>query len=370
MVQLSPKDRAILHLYDARSHITERPSEALTQQGTASSLGVNRTHITRVLKPLIEAGLVEAGKGRLDGGERKLTYYVLTPNGLVRAKELLESIGDEELELVEAGRKVKSKVKDVLSKHPYLRSLEVVDSIGGVLRPQAPGKRLIVSDIELKLDDFFGREDQLSRAVGFLSGAGPVLAVYANHGYGSSTFLKKVALDLFDGPVLWHDLSREGGPEKVKASMEAFAAQVGVEGGIDGLRGERVLVCLDNYRDVSEQLVDMLTELLPRFRGGKAKLAVAMREETPSYDRFYLRPDVLSGEVVEVRLHRFDEATARQFLGKDLDDEAFQLIYMLTRGQPLALHLVKRGDAEALKKIRLSEEVRFLMYLRTRRKSN
>jgi hypothetical protein len=43
---------------------------------------------------------------------------------------------------------------------------------------------------------------------------------------------------------------------------------------------------------------------------------------------------------------------------------------MLTRGQPLALDLVKRGDAEGLKAIRLSEEVRFLMYLRTRKKGS
>jgi hypothetical protein len=56
-------------------------------------------------------------------------------------------------------------------------------------------------------------------------------------------------------------------------------------------------------------------------------------------------------------------------LGEDIDDEAFQLIYMLTRGQPLALAAVRDGDEVTLRRIRLSEEVRFLMYLRTRRKS-
>jgi hypothetical protein len=43
---------------------------------------------------------------------------------------------------------------------------------------------------------------------------------------------------------------------------------------------------------------------------------------------------------------------------------------MLTRGQPLALALLKTGDVEGLKKIRLSEEVRFLMYLRDRKKGS
>jgi DNA-binding MarR family transcriptional regulator len=367
MLQISPKDRALLHLYDSRSHLTERPSEALTQQGIASALEVNRTHITRVLKPLVDAGMVEVDKGRLEGGDRKMSYYLLTPTGLLRAKELIDSLGSEELELVEDGKKVRRKVRDVLAAYPYLRSLEVMDSIGGVLRPQAPGKRLILSEVELRTDGFFGRGEQLATAKEFLSGPSLVLAVYANHGYGSSTFLRKVAVDLFDGAVLWYDLSKGQGPAALKRELERFSACLGVEQGIDGLKSESALICLDNYREMSEAMVDLLTELAPRLRGGRCKMAVSMREETPSYERFYLRPDVLSGEVAEIRLHRFDEATAREFLGEELDDEAFQLIYMLTRGQPLALDMVKRGDAEGLKAIRLSEEVRFLMYLRTRR---
>jgi hypothetical protein len=246
----------------------------------------------------------------------------------------------------------------------------VVDSIGGVLRPQAPGKRLIISDIELRADDFFGRGEQLAIAREFLSGPALVLAIYANHGYGSSTFLKKVAVDLFDGPVLWLDLSKEEDPASLKSKLERFSAFLGFESSADALRGERALICLDNYREMSEVMVDFLMDFVPRLRGGLCKLTVSMREETPSYERFYLRPDVLSKDVIEIRLHRFDEATAREFLGGDLDDEAFQLIYMLTRGQPLALDLVKRGDADGLKAIRLNEEVRFLMYLRTRKKGS
>jgi DNA-binding MarR family transcriptional regulator len=374
MLQLSPKDRALLHLYDSRSHLTDRPSEALTQQGIASALEVNRTHITRVMKPLVDAGLVEVGKGRLEGGDRKMSYYLLTPTGLVRAKELIDSLGEEELELVEEGKKVRRKVRDALKAYPYLRSLEVIDSIGGVLRPQDPGKRLILSEVELRTDGFIGREEQLATAKEFLSGPSLVLAIYANHGYGSSTFLRKVAADLFDGAILWHDLSKSQDPAALKRELDRLSALLGAEQSIDGLKGEPALICLDNYRQLSEAMVDFLTDLVPRLRRGRCKMAVSMREETPSYERFYLRPDVLSGEVVEVRLHRFDEATAREFLGGGLDDEAFQLIYMLTRGQPLALDMVKRGDAEGLKELRLSEEVRFLMYLRTRkegsRKSN
>lgn len=340
----------------------------MTQQGIASSLEVNRTHITRVLRPLLDSGLVEARKGRLEGGERKLSYYVLTPTGLVKAREVLESLGDEKLELVEGGQRILTNVREVLANHPHLRALEVVDSIGGVLRPTSKGRRLICSDQDLQPAEFHGRSEQLAVAREFLEGRGLVLAIFANHGYGSSTFLRKVALDLADGPVFWHDLSKDASPGALWERLAGFASEVGVDGGVHGLKEEDALICLDNYGGVSDALVDMLTDLLPKLRGGRAKLVVAMSEETPSYERFFQRQDVLAGDVTEVRLHRFDQATARQFLGEDLDEEAFQLIYMLTRGQPLALDLVKRGDSEALKKIRLSEEVRFLMYLRTRRK--
>jgi len=369
MLQLPPRDRALLHLYDARAHLSQDPSPALTQQGISSSLDVNRTHITRVLKPLVDSGMVEAMKGRLEGGERKLTYYVLTPLGLARAREIIDSLANEELEVVEGGRRVKKSLAQVMREHPHLRALQLVDSVGGVLRPQGLGTRLIDSNVEVRGGTFYGREEQLAAANEFLSSDAAVLAVYANHGYGSSTFLRKLALDLFTGPVLWHDLSPDGSPETLRCHIDSFLANQGLDGGIERLRDEAVLICLDNYRDVSEELVDMLVDLLPRLKGGRAKMAVAMREETPSYDRFYLRPDVLGGGVVEVHLHRFDEATAKRMLGGDIDDEAFQLIYMLTRGQPLALAAVRDGDEVTLRRIRLSEEVRFLMYLRTRRKS-
>lgn len=364
---LSPKDRALLHLYDSRAHLLQEPSEALTQQGVAESLGMNRTHITRVLRPLVDQGYVEPSKGRLEGGERRLTYYVLTPLGLAKAKELIDSLGEERLEVIGSEGREAIRFADAARRYSDVGVLALADAIGGVLRPRSSGSRFIDSLVPISVGPFFGREEQLAAAEVFFSSAGAALAVYANHGYGSSTFLRKVALDLYSGSVLWHDLAADGDAGALAQRMESFAKKLGLDG-FAGLRDEAALVCLDNYHDVSEGTVDALAELLPRLAGGKAKMAVAMREETPSYERFYLRPDVLSGRVAEVHLHRLDEPTARKMLGEDIDDEAFQLIYMLTRGQPSALAAVRDGDEVALKKLRLSEEVRFLMYLRTRRK--
>ncbi|MEM0449820.1 MAG: hypothetical protein QW520_08390 [Methanomassiliicoccales archaeon] len=366
---LSQRDRALLYLFSLKAHQAEQPKYELTQQGLAEALDIERTHITRVLNPLVESGFLEAKKGRLEGGNRKLKYYILTTKGLSRAKELLASISDKRLEVVEESKITNMSVSQALSKFHNISALRIADAIDGVLRIGTVDGRLIDAKNLPPLRDFYDREEQLAKAAQFLSSDASVFAIYSNHGYGSSTLLRKVALDLFQGPVLWHDLAMDGDAEILDDRIRCFAKKLGWDNGIEGLRNEIALICLDNYREVSEKMIDFLANLMPLLFDGKAKLAVAIREETPSYARFYTRPDVLSGRVMEVHLHRFDEIAARKMIGEDIDDEAFQLIYMLTRGQPLALAALRDGDESLLRKLRLSEEVRFMMYLRTRRKS-
>jgi len=370
MPPLSPRERALLHLYDARrEQMRERPSEAITQEGIALALGVNRTHITRTLRPLVDAGLVEQDKGRVSGKERKLIFYKLTEAGLANAVGVIRSIGNEELVVVDSSGRRMTKVRELLALRTDLPALTIADSIGQEMR-LPPIKKLVTSNVPLRLEDFLGREEQLRTALGFVSSEATLLAVFANYGYGSSTFMKKFALELWDGHLFWHDLEKERSSVKLVESLRSFAGQLGLEGELDRLRNERVLLCFDNYNDVSQENVDVLFDLLQKLKGGTAKMAVAMREETPSYNRFYQKRDLVDGSAVEVHVHRFNDALARRLVGEDIDDEAFQLIYMLTRGQPLALALIRKGDAEELRKIRLNEEVRFLMYLRTRKKAD
>lgn len=370
MAQLSPRDRALLHLYDSRGHLSaDRPLDALTQEGIATALDVNRTHITRVLRPLLEAGMVETNKGHVAGKGRKLTYYTLTDSGLARAKEILDGAGDLEIDVIEKGQSHRAKVRSLLKERPELRILEVVDNAGGALRIGGPEVRHIDADAPLEAGEFYGREEQMEEAKEFAHSGARLLAIFANYGYGSSTFMKRAALNLFEMPLFWHDLERDGAAEGLLARMTAFCIAEGGDGSLEDLFAREVLICIDNYHGVPEGTVDLLIDLMARLKQGRAKMMVALREDTPSYDRFYQRQDVVSKAVEEVHLSRFDEATSRLMIGEDIDDEAFQLIYMLTRGQPLALALTKRGDERGLRQIRLSEEVRFLMYLRTRRSS-
>jgi hypothetical protein len=367
MGQLTIKDRVLVHLYQwRRGQGGPELSEALTQEGISVALNVNRAHITRIIRPLIIEGSVETSKGRVTGKERKLTCYVLTPVGLGRAKTVLEGVGDKPIDLIEGKTRTRTTVRSLLQERKQLGELTIADAAGGELRLRVSAPRLIMSNVPLTVDDFCGRSAELERAAGFFDGGATVLAVYANHGYGSSALLRKASLELTEWPLFWHDLRTQGSAEEVVLALDRFWTALKGDPEED-MKNCACVLCFDNFKDIGEDMVDMLISLVNRSRGGRAKVAVSLPDDTPAYNRFYQRSDVEDGVVQEIHLGRFEEDTARKFLGDDLDQEAFQLIYMLTRGQPLALALVRLGDEDGLRRLRPSEEVRFLMYLRTRR---
>lgn len=363
-VMLLTKDRAILHLYGLRGeHIRNRPSDASTQEGIASALGLNRTHVTRTLLPLVQAGLVEQEKGRVTGKDRRLIYYRLTSSGLERAAGIVKELGAETVDIIDDRGRRTVTFKELTTQRPDLPPLNIADAIGEEMR-LPPASRVVISNALFGLVEFIDREEQLRAASQFMDSDSTVLAIFASYGYGSSTFLKKAASSLWDGHLLWHDLEKDPSSDGLRQALSAFALRLGMEGDPKRLREARALLCFDNYHAVSQEVVDVLYDLSGAMKGGKAKLAVAIRGETPSYNRFYLKEDVTGGRVIEVSFHRFGELDSRRMLGLDLSDETFQQIYLMTRGQPLALALLRDGDEAGLKKIRPSEEARFMMYLR------
>ena len=371
MLQFSAKDKVIMHLHGARSHfLVDKPSDAMTQEGISKAIGINRTHVSRILKPMLDEGSIEASKGHVQGKERKLIYYGLTEAGLSIAKEILKNISDLDIAVRDRGELRITKVRELVQARSEVPILDVLTALVESKVLEIIGERLIASNVPLAVGPFLNREEQLEAAKRYIASEAKLLAIFAGYGYGSSTFMKKVALELWMGPVFWHDLEADSSLEGVKDALKRFSLRLGGSEQLESMRGRRALLCFDNYHDVREEIVDFLIEMNRFLDTSELKMAVAMRGETPSYNRFYQRSEVERGRVMEVSMHRFDERLARRLLGDDIDDEAFQVIYMITRGQPLALHLLKTGDAERLKKIRLSEEVRFLMYLRTKKKSS
>ena len=221
MLPIVPRDRVLLHLLDARGHrLPDRPSQQMTQEGVSAALGMNRTHITRVLKPLLDDGQVESKKGHVSGRDRKLTYYALTETGFAKAMDILRSFGDESLELIEAsGSKKKTKVRDALKQYPELGGLALIDAVqeGKVLK--APGERFVQTNAKIEGVEQLERERQIEQAQMFLSSPSTLLVIVASYGYGSSSLLKHTALDLWKGPLFWFDLGTEGSAKSYNTGL-------------------------------------------------------------------------------------------------------------------------------------------------------
>ena len=365
MRPLAPRDRSLLHLLDTRGHLLpDSPRSEMTQGGISSALGIERTHVTRLMRPLVQEGLVAAKKRHIAQKDRKLTFYSLTEAGLERAREVVRSFGDESVDLVAAsGSIIRMKVSEGIRTNPHLGALAVIDAAASGTPLKVPGERLVYSNSEIKEIEIVGRSEQLKVSADFIESEATVIAFIAPYGYGSSTLMRWLALKQWTGPLFWYDLSKDGSAGAANAALTLFGQRMNCPEWLD-LKDRPVLLCFDNYRAPQEDLVDLMHDLVRDFNGGRAKIAVAMGSETPSYGRFYQRKEVEEGQVWEVSMHRLDEGSARQLLRCKADDETFRQIYRLTQGQPLALDLVRRGDLEGLSKIREGEEARFLMYLR------
>lgn len=367
MGRISNSTRALFFLYDIRKKVVAgAPHPRSTQQGIAAAIKVPRTHMTRILRPLLKDGLVYEEKSRLPGSERRIKTYSITPKGVARAEELIERLRSEEIVLGGHEENQKIAVGQVLKKQPRPGFLAIADAIdSGIM--VSPVRRPVVSNTPIMLEEFYDREEELERAAEFLESRSNVLVLISNRGYGSSTLMKKAALELTDLPLLWYDLSIDDAWESINRAVSDITSILGIHNEKQLLE-ERIMLCFDNYIDPHEKTVDGLIELIHKIRGKDAKLMVAMSAETPSYKRFYQRDDINSGIVTEIRVGRLPEEYVRLMIGEDLDDEAMKMIYMLTRGQPLALRMLRQRDEEGLKRIFPREEVRFLMYLLSRKK--
>lgn len=369
MIQLSLGLRTIFFLYDCRREFEkDLPSDRLTQEGIAKALDIPRSHVTRIVRPLISDGLVREEKRRVKGRDRMLKVYSLTPSGFEKVEANLKELMDRELRVISGGDEFQTTVSRIMEMHERPGTLEMVSGLmeGGVL--QLDRERAIISNADLDMEDFFERDEELSRAEEFLEGDALVLVIISNRGYGSSALMRKTALQMTERPLMWHDLSVDGSEEAISNTIYRFEMAIGCVC-IDELKERDALICFDNYHLLPERGVDCMIEILERLRNGRVKMMVAMRGETPSYNRFYQKNDIDCGRVVEVRLGRLSPHCLESMFGSDMDEEALKLIYMLTRGQPLALNLLRKADDVGLKDLFPNEEVRFMMYLRTKKKS-
>jgi DNA-binding MarR family transcriptional regulator len=355
-VNLTASERIILHVAEHWRVADAIPE--LTQKGIASGSGVQRSHVPRNLKRLISDGYIEAAEGRIGGRARRVNYYRITEAGLRQARELRENL--RKAKVVHGGNEMT--VADVAAEY-------AISPLAVALRIDEAGKfRPPVMDLQ-EVPGLIEREADIAQLRKWSREGGPVMVVYGAVGIGK-TALGRAFISEHAGPHAWLDLHEGANIENTLADMTAALGLAAREGDmgksvVDHIKSHGVLLVLDGYRQVSEDIVDFLAAAIGDLKGGNGKLLVLAQETTPSYCRFYGRGEVSRGDVRELHLKGLSIDGCRRMLGSEnIDEEALKRIFLLTTGTPLYIDLIRRGDADELRRRSrfTSAEIRLLMF--------
>jgi len=347
---LTAGERVLLHLlafWNARD-----PPEAITQQGIADAARLRRSHVPRTVKALAREAYVEEREGRVQGRGRKVKLYYLTEAGLRRARELAKALEAQAM-VADGGPTTIGE----FAKAAGRTLLEIAFDLDESGRYRGGAK-------EVGLPAFLGRRDELAALAAWLRGDAPVMVVYGGVGMGKTALARRV-LQRSPRPYSWRDLRPGDTSAAILSDLSEFLADHERRKLAEALRngeepwdalavdldGLDVLLVFDGYGDVPEEVADAFTRLVRLLPSAPpVKALVLAQEATPSYCRFYDRKAVEAGRVREIHLRGLTMEESRELLGTpDIAEEALRRIYLLTKGCPLYLELIREGDAKGLK---------------------
>ncbi len=357
-VVLTAAERVLLHLLPFWNVRDGAP--ALTQEGIAERTGLLRSHVPRSLKGLLAEGHIEVREGRLRGRGRKVRLYFLTESGIRRARDLLAGVESESVMFGE--RRVT--VRD-LAQELRITPLEVIVGLDGERKYRPREAQLALPQVEL-----LERNGEIRTLAEWLLEPAPAVIVYGSRGMGK-TALARAFLMSVRRPAVWVDVAPDDGNavhRQLAESLRRFGGRGSVDAVSEDIRAVKPLIVVDGYREVSEPVVDAMASLLAIVAGAPgAKLLVLAQESTPSYCRFYDAPSVRRGTVRELRLRGLSVEATRRLLGNpSISEESLKQVFLLTKGCPLYLTLIRDGDSARLREVSrfTVAEVRLLMFSR------
>jgi len=364
---LSIAEKVLIHLSKTRYDPgAETVPVGVAQEGIAESVGISRSHVPRAVKELLREGLVKEEKRYTEGGKKRKKVYLITPNGLVRAREAKERVlsqivpakinnkivHDMTIEQLENAFHRRIDILKLTGAEQYI-DLDSIKSYGVIDLSDSP-------EVSLFLD----RENALEEMKQFLKAPAMILAMYGAKGMGTSSLVRYFFEMIEEWNILWISLAKYCRVEDIKERIDSFADRLctSPEMMMNFSGGSNNLLVLDGYFHVDEPIVEFFSNLVERRSG--AKIIVTCRDSTPSYNRFYRREQVESGRVQEMILKGFPKKDARHLLGNDeIPDEAFGRIYALVNGSPMILKMLRERDEEGLRDNTTftNEEIRFLL---------
>jgi len=378
------QERIFLHLSDYVDHTdkVEVPF-ALSQMGIANAVSIARSNVPRAISGMKEAGHLVERQAHVTGVSRKRKAYFLTDEGAKVADEIWSRISENNVRVIHSdGRPESSTLAQAIeSSELPLRHVDMLRYMddSGTIDLSGLSSELVERDLSKHIEKqlvsylndlprtrrFYGREKELDVMAKLLEAKSASILVPGIAGIGKTSLSTKI-LDRFTHRrnLLYHRCQDWEGS---RAFLEACAEWLSAVGHDDlsdylastpvpqtsmavnlisaGLSESPSLIVIDDLHKVGDEtLYSILRELTLRIHSldevGLVMFSRSFRMVVPESDQ--------SGNIVTLvmPLQGLDEESSRQILTAmpKMDSDQFMHIYSLSRGHPLILELINRGN--------------------------
>ncbi|MFW6196258.1 MAG: helix-turn-helix domain-containing protein [Thermoplasmatota archaeon] len=348
----------------------------VTQEGISEKMDMSRTHVSRTVRKLIDDNLIDEKKSHIESRKRKLKTYHLTHKGFLKSRQLISKLSDINIRILQQGKDSEIPLTDVSDftngKVSLVEAINKLENDDESLNVDEEGPINPVRKIENlpDVEELYGREEEIDKLYDWIEGDVPVLVLLGRKGFGNSSLTSKFVNEIENRHILSINISQNSG-KKVIETIKCFYDEIDDTSRdlIDGLKSQKCLLILDDYYEVSDDVVDFLSDLLGSIdRNENLKVLINAREGTPVYERFYTMDDIHEGKVKEISLSPLNKENAQKVLGNKIEDESLRRIMQFTKGSPLLLKLLKEDKREKLEAVTplSKEQVSLLMFLKTR----
>ncbi|MEC8874294.1 MAG: AAA family ATPase [Candidatus Thermoplasmatota archaeon] len=378
------QERIFLHLRDFMDHSdkVEVPF-SLSQMGIANAVSIARSNVPRAISGMKEEGHLIERQAHVTGVSRKRKAYFLTEDGANVADEIWKRVSEKPVRLVHPdGRSDSVTLSEALEATAlplrHVDMLRYMDESGTIdlsgLTPELIERDLskhIEKQLVSYLNDlprtrrFYGRTRELDDMAELLEAKSASILVPGIAGIGKTSLSTKI-LDRFTHRrnLLYHRCQDWEGS---RAFLEACAEWLSAIGPNDlsdylastpvpqpkmtvnlieaGLSESPSLIVIDDLHKVGDEslyniLRDLTLRISPLKEVGLVLFSRSFRMVVPESDQ--------SGNIVTLvmPLQGLDEESSKQILTAmpTMNQDQFSHIYDLSRGHPLILELINRGN--------------------------
>ncbi len=233
---LTTRERILIHLlrYSSKRLDDYMAPRALTQDGIGEAVGVGRNNVPREINKLIKDGFVDYIKAHVNGFRNKRTVYFLTTKGIMKAKEIMEKVRDLTLKVIDfSGNEVSIKLTDV----PKQYGIDITTAALNVDKNKTldlmkllvkRGKNVRIVEIDLKLQDFYGRRDELLKFKKWYNSDKRILVITGMSGVGKTAFMKKAINEYVKNrDLLWLEIREWRSAEDIILKIAEFYSKLG-----------------------------------------------------------------------------------------------------------------------------------------------